>query len=44
MPGIMEILKSLLGAVGWVIFWVLAICGVALIVLEWHAIEGLTGL
>lgn len=37
-------MRNLIGAIGWIAFWTLAVLGVACLLLEWHAIEGMAGL
>ena len=34
----------LIGTIGWVIFWTLAILGTAAILLEWHDLQAMAGL
>jgi hypothetical protein len=38
------IVRNLIGTAGWIAFWTLAILGTGCILLEWHTIQGMTGL
>lgn len=36
-------MRDLLAVIGWSVFWILAVLGLAAVVIEWHALQRIFG-